>query len=190
MAFAQDAPTFQAWDTKLVYGLTAEMLVREHQCPSEECWLRGELEGDRGDRDRGDGDRGDKGDDKGGGDEQWTVVWFQPCVHTPIGEWVRLYEENVRHSVSRGFNRSHCNVSLELNIGRYESVHGENFAIRALLHGLLEAMGKHGYMYVWVYEYMGIYLYMYICIWVYGYGYMGIWIYPYKYGYIGIWIYG
>jgi hypothetical protein len=57
----------------------------------------------------------------------------QPCIHARLGEWIDLYE-----------------VAANANVGAeggeefiHEAVQEENDDLRALLHGLLEAMGKH-----------------------------------------------
>jgi hypothetical protein len=75
--------------------------------------------------DEGQGDAGDEGDED---EELNTEKHFpQPCIHTPIWHWVGMYDEAAR----------------VMYADDETTIHNENFYIRALLHGLLEAMGKY-----------------------------------------------
>ncbi|KAJ1434158.1 hypothetical protein B484DRAFT_417577, partial [Ochromonadaceae sp. CCMP2298] len=165
---AQDPhpPVFQAWKTNLTPdGLTARTMI-ERESPEQEtlahmhpqCWLRGQFEKDFVWKDEywGGGyweerhqDEGDEVDDGSGDDRDLRIMMgmtvsdsedegtdstveltaLQPCIHAPIGEWIRLYEEAV---VCNVYGQTDSLPELRVE---------ENNAIRALLHGLLEAMG-------------------------------------------------
>eukprot|EP00601_Ochromonadales_sp_CCMP2298_P021837 CAMPEP_0173316430 /NCGR_PEP_ID=MMETSP1143-20121109/26498_1 /TAXON_ID=483371 /ORGANISM="non described non described, Strain CCMP2298" /LENGTH=268 /DNA_ID=CAMNT_0014259365 /DNA_START=63 /DNA_END=867 /DNA_ORIENTATION=- len=140
---AQDPhpPVFQAWKTNLTPdGLTARTMI-ERESPEQEtlAHLLGGEDQDEGDEvDDGSGDDRDlrimmgmtvSDSEDEGTDSTVELTALQPCIHAPIGEWIRLYEEAV---VCNVYGQTDSLPELRVE---------ENNAIRALLHGLLEAMG-------------------------------------------------
>ncbi|KAJ1424115.1 hypothetical protein B484DRAFT_451648 [Ochromonadaceae sp. CCMP2298] len=143
MAFAQDTPAFQPWTTKLTisrpYEMTAKQMIERqhpiledmHTHPHPQCWLRGQL------RDSCCSSIMHCGTcisctEAVYEEDIWEAEKFQqPCIHARLGEWIDLYEVA-------------ANANVDAEGGEdfiLESLQEENDDLRALLHGLLEAMG-------------------------------------------------